>query len=335
MATGLAVSVCCQALSAQTSDINFCEDTAYCVPSVSGMPRSKALEFSYETVTQYPYQANSGLSGLPALTNGSADEKRFMVKVKFPVYIGESWKVAAGFQYFNEEFSFEGLDDPNFIVGDVLNERNLKSIGGRIYAVKAWRGKHYFALRAGADLNGDYTSESQPKSDYLRISVAPVFGLKKDANTLYGFGLAWGYNFGRPSLYPFLVYNKTFNDRWGLETMLPAKAAVRVNFSEKMMLYSGVQLEGASYTIDPQRPDLERYSSLRLQKSELRLFSNLEREIHDFLWVQFEAGVRFNYRFALTDNAIINPATLVEVSRQPAFYVRTGIFLVPPRKFVE
>lgn len=319
----------------QGADMVFCTDTTYCEPSVNGMPRSKAVEFSYEGVIRYPYQASSSLSNPESTTRSIADEKRFQVKVKFPIYLGESWKVAAGFQYFNEEFQFNDLDNPDFVLGDVLDERNLKSIGGRIYAAKSWRGKHYFALRAGADLNGDYGTDKQPKSDYLRVSVAPLFGIKKDPNTVYGFGLAWGYNFGRPSVYPFLVYNKTFNEHWGLETILPAKAAVRVNFSERTLLYSGFQLEGASYTIDPQRDDLDRFSSLHLQKSEIRLFANLEREIHDFLWLQAELGVRFNNRFELTNNAIINPVSIVDVQRQPAFYFRTGIFLVPPRKFLE
>ena len=319
----------------QSVEFGYCEDTAYCVPSVSGMPRSKAIEFNYENVARYSYKASSELSPDEPASGSYASEQRFQVKVRFPIYLGESWKVAAGFKYDNEEFRFKDLSNPNYIVGDVLDDRNLKSIGGRVYIVKSWRGNHYFALRAGADLNGDYTSDNQPKSDYLRVSVAPLFGLKKDANTLYGFGLAWGYNFGRASLYPFLVYNKTFNDRLGIESILPAKAAVRINFSDHTILYSGLALEGASYTIDPQRADLNQFSSLHLQRSEIRVFASLERELHDFLWMNFEAGVRFNYRFEVTDDAVFNPVSIVGVSRSPAFYIKTGIFLVPPRKFVD
>lgn|GEM_PF-1683717 len=41
--------------------------------------------------------------------------------------------MAADFQSFNEKLQFNDLDNPDFVLGDVLEEHNLKSINRRCF----------------------------------------------------------------------------------------------------------------------------------------------------------------------------------------------------------
>ena len=320
---------------AQGLDVIHCTDSTFCVPSVWGMPRSKALIFEYENVFSHRLRATSDLE---AVGNGSGElqrEERLDFKLRFPIYLSESFKMALGFSYFNEDYIFKDFDNPDYALFQSLDDKNLKSMGMALYLTKAWKGKHYFIMRISTDLNGDYKAGVLPRDRYLRVSIAPMFGVKKDAWTSYGGGIAWGYNFGRPTIYPFFFYNRTFNDKLGIESILPANAMLRVNFSQSMILYSGVALEGSSYTIRPSGEALAQFETLQLRKSEIRLFANLEREIHDWFWFNVEAGVRFSYRFELAENLLYNPETIIDMRRRPAPFLKAGVFLVPPKKFLE
>lgn len=325
--------VCCLSAAAQGDATVDCLDTVFCVPSVPGMPRTKAFQFSYENVLSYGLTADSfDPVRFPNSAGEARREERFEARLKFPLYLSKSFKLAMGISYFNEDYLLEDADEAANPLLHGLNDRNLKSMGAVLYMVRSWRGRHYFLMRLSAHLNGDYRNGVLPRDSYLKVSAAPMFGVKPNANTIWGVGMAWGYNFGKPSVYPFAVYNRTFNRRWGIEALLPARVAARVNFGESTLLYGGMALEGASYTVHLLE---EEFGTLQLRKSEIRSFLRIEREIHDWLWCDFELGGRFSYRFELTGNEPYRPNTIVDMKRDPAAYARLGVFVVPPRKFLD
>lgn len=321
-------------LKAQFSSVVDCPDSTFCIPSVIGMPRSKAFILDYEYVWRHRVESVSILDGdgLTELQN----EHRYGLDIRFPIYNKDHLKFALGFAYTNEDFIFSDGESSDYPLYRTLNDRNLKSTGIRLYMVRSWRGQNYFIVRASLDLNGDYSGGVIPENNYVKFSVAPMFGYKKNERVSMGGGLAWGYEFGQANIFPFFVYNNTFNSWLGLEMVLPASIQTRFTFSPKDIAYVGVKLSGASFTMNTlEEGPLSDLGTVQLQTSEVKLMANYEREIYDFLWFRTEAGVRFNYKFDLTTEEQFRPDILVESSRKPAFYLRTGIFLVPPRKFLQ
>jgi len=72
---------------------------------------------------------------------------------------------------------------------------------------------------------------------------------RHQSKNMIGAGLARTYRAGRLLHVPVLFWNKTFNDKWGMELLLPARGFVRYNFSTTSMLQAGFELEGNQFLV--------------------------------------------------------------------------------------
>ncbi len=315
----------------QESIVN-CTDSAFCIPSVVGLPRSKGVEIKREIVRDYGIRSNSdqryGNANAEVLRN-----RRWSFKLRLPVVVKDNIKIAAGIRYFVEEFNFENSENIDYTFYQNLENKSLKSLRGDVFIMKPTRGNKYYLLRVSAGLNGDYTIDDQPTADFLRFSVAPLLGWKKNDYVSYAVGLAYSYNFGRRTLVPVFAYNKTFNSQWGLESVLPAEAKIRYNtLNQKNYMYLKAELNGANYGV---RLGDENNELTYLDKSEVRFLISWEREIHDWLWFSIESGFRSNIDFDLSDSATIDSNQLINNDLNLAFTYGFSLFLVPPRKFLK
>ena len=123
----------------------------------------------------------------------------------------------------------------------------------------------------------------------------------------------------------------------GLEMLLPARAAVRRNFSTKSFLMMGYELEGQSYHLQDDGAlninsafgsNVER-DDWEFRKSEIRARISWDKSITDFIWFNVQAGFVVNYRNTIDLNASASDAWLVNQPGTP-FYFRFGIQLVSP-----
>jgi hypothetical protein len=93
---------------------------------------------------------------------------------------------------------------------------------------------------------------------------------------------------------PVLFWNKTFNDKWGMELLLPARGFVRYNFSTTSMLQAGFELEGNQYLMQlPSTMGRNAY----IQRGEVKPRIMWDKKLAGFLWINAQAGLRYNYRF--------------------------------------
>lgn len=314
-----------------------CPDTSYCAPQIEGLPRSKGIVAEYEQVLSYNIKATSDNPNI-----GNSNEvkvnghQRIQYKIKLPLMNTESMKIIMGFQYFVEQFEFEKAQNSDYSLFRSLEDRNLRSIGLSTYLVKSFRGDNYAMLRLRGSLNGDYGRDISPASDYVKFSITPLYGWKKSSKLSYGIGLSYGYTFGRATIIPIFAYNRTFNERWGLEATLPASIRLRWNLSEKDLLYLTAKVAGSSYRIRfADSSVFGEYETLELQRSEVKFFLNYDREIYDFIWFGVSAGIRQNVNFRLREDPTRRATTLIEGNFDPAPFVNVSLFLVPPRKFVN
>ena len=308
--------------------ITHIKDTAYCVPTVEGLSRPKGLIVKEEILTNHNIKSQSTI-----LTNDASGEirasRRREIKLKVPLLNRDNFKMAIGFKYRVEDIFFDDIEQQSFDFYHHLENKNLKSLGTSIYVIKPWQGKRYFLLRASASLNGDYDKSSRPTTDYFKYSIAPLVGWKKNENLSYAVGIGYSQNFGRVSVFPLVSYNRTFNDHWGIESMLPLNASLRYStVDKKNFWYLSSKIEGATYNID--FPDGD---TGYLNNTEIKYQISYERELYDFIWVGVETGLRTNLNFSLSETPVRRLSTIVDNDLNMAWFFGVSLFIVPPRKF--
>lgn len=326
--------VSCLTLEAQQGII-ICTDSTFCVPAVYGMPRSKGLSIKQERVMDYRIVSDGSESGLESSEDEVKLNRRWEVKVRVPLIIKANIKVAMGLEYFHEEYRFEGFPSNEYPFYQVLEDKPLRSLGASFYILKPWLGKRYFIMRVGANFNADANLGDMFNGDFLKLSVAPLIGWKTSPYSSMAVGIAYSYDFGRQNIYPVFSYNRTFNSRWGLESILPLNVKLRYTSSEKSLFYVTAELNGAAYNIRLDDPSFPADKDLLLRKSEIRFLLKWEREIHDWLWFGVEAGMRTNFEFSLRNGLTRDADLLIDNDFNSAAVVNLGIFIVPPRKFLE
>jgi len=324
----------CLTVRAQQGII-MCTDSTFCVPAVYGMPRGKGLSIKQERVMNYRIASDGSESGLESSEDEVKLNRRWEVKLRFPLLLKPNIKIAMGLEYFHEEYRFEGFPTNEYPFYQVLEDKPLRSLGASLYIVKPWLGKRYLILRVGANFNADVDLGDMIDGDFLKLSVAPLIGWKTSPYSSMAVGIAYSYDFGRQNIYPVFSYNRTFNSRWGFESILPLNAKLRYTDSEKSLFYATAELNGAAYNIRLDDPSFPMEQDLLLRKSEIRFLVKWEREIHDWLWFGVEAGMRTNFDFSLRDGLKRDADLLIDNDFNSAVLLNLGIFIVPPRKFFE
>ena len=322
--------------SLQAQEVNLaCTDSTFCVPSVVGLPRTKGIVIKQERI--HDYGINS--TALDNSTNDGNGEiqlnRRWEFKLRAPLLLKENFKMAIGFKYFVEEFQFDNADNLDFPFYQNLEDKALKSIGTMLYVVKPWKGNRFLLLRAGLTLNGDYDRDNQPTRDFLKFAISPLLGWKLNPFTSFAVGVAYTDNFSRRSIFPVISYNKTFDNHWGLESLLPVKVKLRYStLDQKNFLYATTELQGATYNITLGN-SATTVQDVFLNKSEIRFMFTYEREIHDWLWVGMDIGMRSNIDFSLSNTPRRNKSVIIDNNLNSALIYSFSVFLVPPRKFLE
>ena len=135
-----------------------------------------------------------------------------------------------------------------------IENKGLTTIGSQLAIFRPVDKVHWYVFRIKGELNGDYTSDQLSVTDYLKVSADFIYGWKRSPTFAWGVGLQLGYNLGRQSIYPAIVYNRTFNDRWGVEALFPARVLVRRNLIAKALLFAGYELVSTNYNLKLRTP---------------------------------------------------------------------------------
>ena len=184
-----------------------------------------------------------------------------------------------------------------------LEGRGLHSAGIGATLFKPLNEKNFLIIQANADANVLADKGTSFTSQAITYSATAVYGWKRSDSLMWGLGVARTYRLGRLIYVPVLLYNRTFNDRWGLEVLLPARAAVRRNFNPKTLAALGFELEGNQYAwvrppaIGGSTSEVVQF----LQRGEIKPRLNFERNLFGFWWLAVQAGARVNGRFVVVD----------------------------------
>lgn len=312
------------------------KNTGYCSPSVVGLPRAKAFIVKYELLPQFTIKSNSNQGNYGVGTATVSRNRRWDLKLRFPIINKPSITVAGGIKYSHEEFRFtHSSSQNNYALYKDLEDRPLKSVGLHFYAIKPTKTNKYFILRTSFDLNGDYGSEEFGKGEFVKFSMTPMIGWKKHENLSYAVGFSYGYTFGKPLIIPVMSINKNFDCNWGIESILPINIRLRFATNDKNYWYTGFELAGASYRLDNKDSVFKAFEKLHLFRSELRYTLNYERVIHDWLWMGFEVGWRKHLRFNLTNGPHATSNIIISNKLSDAILMNVSLFIVPPKGLLK
>ncbi|SDX83520.1 DUF6268 family outer membrane beta-barrel protein [Hymenobacter psychrophilus] len=315
----------------------------FAVPSVIGMGPSKGVVAHIEALSNFSITSQiNDREPKERTENTVTKNRRAFIKAYAPLLNNPHLKVILGLNYDREEFQFA---DPNkSVFYRDLEDKGLKVIGTQLAVIRPVDEVHWYLARVKAELNGDYTSSELNVSDYLRTSGEFIYGWKRSPYYSWGVGAQLSYTFGRQSLYPVILYNRTFNSRWGVESLFPARVTLRRNLDPKTLLFGGYTVDGSNYNIKLREP-LGELRTLIVRQRELKFRLRAEREIYDFLWFGVEGGYRYNagfsafnednYRRSLFNILGGGRTQAVDNTLGGAPYVSVELFLVPPRKLLN
>jgi len=304
----------------------------YATPSVLGQGRSKGIVIGYERLPQFDIESESDD---PRVGNGFGRVRRnnkFDFRIFAPLMNRDRTKLIFGFNHNFEEFNFE--DENGYSLYENLEDKNLKRLGAQLAFLRSIDDRKFYLIRVKGELNGDYRTDNVSLKDYLKTTVDIAYGWKESPYFSWGVGLQLGYTFGRRSIYPAILYNRTFNEKWGVESIFPANILVRRNVSEKTLLFAGYRLEGASYTLNVKQPPLSEFGRLELRRTDIKGLVRLEQEIYDFLWFGIEGGYRRYFRNRVYDE-VGSRDELIANDLAGAGYIGVELFVVPPRKMLN
>ncbi len=305
----------------------------FCDNKVINLSPTKLVSISYDFVGSFDMETEQGdaLEGSYQATSAVNLNHGLRLDANFPIISKSAIIVNATFNHWESHYNFDAVSSEHGLAAR-LDAAPLRSTRAGVVIFKPLNVKNFMIFQFDAALNGSYNfDEYQPNFSKLKYSASFLYGWKFNDNTNLAIGASRTYRGGRVLHIPVLLYNKTFNDKWGLELLLPARGAVRHNFSTKSVMMFGYELEGDSYFLEGTASNGLGFPTddLELRKSEIRTRVSWDKSLSDFIWLNLQAGVRVNYRFALDQNAEANDALLDNTIGLP-LYFRVGFSLVSP-----
>ncbi|MET4074634.1 hypothetical protein [Hymenobacter sp. UYCo722] len=307
---------------------------------VVGMGPSKGLIVKYERIPGNFSLRSTAVGGGADYRTEVSKNANLIVKAYAPLLNHPHLKLILGLNYDRQEFQFStpAATDQYGLYNNIEN-KGLTVIGAQLAVIRPVDAVHWYLFRVKTELNGDYTSNELNISDYLKVTSEFIYGWKRSATFAWGLGLQLGYNLGRQSIYPVLVYNRTFNPRWGVEALFPARVLVRRNLSPISLLFAGYEVASNNYNIHLRNafasPNNPRVTSLELRQIDLKLRFRYEHELLSFLWTGVEAGYRYNYQLNAFDRTNNTRDRLIDSQLGGTPYASLDLFIVPPKKLLQ
>jgi len=308
---------------------------ALCSPGVLGSSRSRGIEFAYNSFGGAPVRPEEGEWSQQAGYLESLQS--IVVDFKAPLLLKPKLKIIFNYDHEPETYFFSHVPtinnfsalSPSF--GDMFNDlhtRRLKNNGLGLIFLRPFDDQHYGVLRLKAGFRGDYNGWINFGQRYASYSLSALYGVKKSPNKEWGVGLNFTHNFNRTLAVPFFMYNRTFNEKWGLEAVFPAYVQGRFNIDKNTILLFGPEFESQSYSIDVENSFTQRESIYHFSHSELRTGFSLERQVVPWVWFNVKGGFQFNFQTQF--DATAPGAASFTATPDNAFYLRLGFFISPP-----
>jgi len=265
----------------------------YCNQKVLNQTPQRIVSLGIEQLAGFDSPAIPVSAMLPALQNFTASRMTAIkAQVNVPVISTNKiiWQLGANYWGSRMVIPEPGAN----LIANELADHTLTSTGINTTIFKPLNEKNFLILQASADLSGVFHDLQDINGKALTISATAVYGWKRSEKNMIGVGVARTYRAGQIIHVPVFLWNKTFNDKWGMELLLPARGHLRHNFSTTSILQMGFELEGNQFWMRmPNSPT----GTLFLQRGELKPRIMWDKKLSGFIWFNIQAGLRYNWRF--------------------------------------
>jgi hypothetical protein len=295
-----------------------------CHPGVINKSPAKGLLFEYG-VNPNVMLREGGNSDISA----NSLSKRFKIKLKAPVINREDLKVIAGWNFYGEEYRFQNLGDQSFRLFKDMDNRDLKSSSLTLSTIKPINNKFYLALKAQATFNGDYAGLINFDQDYASYNLATILGVKKNSNLEWGLGLLLRYapnNNNNLPVLPFAFYNRTFNEKWGIEAIIPSSIKARYNINPRNIILFGPEFESRNYFINN-----DVVAPYTLRRSEIRLGIDYQRHLGSWFWLEVSGGYTHNLNTKFELDRTQGQYNAYDFNASGSPYFKVGLFISPSK----
>ncbi len=300
----------------------------YCKPGVRNKSRSKGLLVSYRWLgaSTFDPEDNSFTEPLSKYTR----LQNITVDFKAPILNMDNLKLLAGYKYNAEYFDFKRFGEDFNKVFQELDNEQFKSNSLSMILSKPLDETRYLAFRFRYSTNGDYDNFISFKSKYSIYKLLGIYAMKPNEDFEWGIGLNISKSFRRTNILPFVVINKNFNEKWGIESALPGFIFIRHNLDINNILLGGVEYGSQSYRFDF-RSSIDETISYDYNHSEIITSIQLEHQLAPWFWANLKTGYQLNFSSDFEGKSDFSPTFNAEPSN--AFYFKIGIFLSPPDHF--
>ena len=299
----------------------------YCKPGINDKTRSKGLSLSYGWINSGTYVAEETTTfAAPASILDNFSHLEF--KLKIPIVLKDRTKVLLGYKYYTEFYNFGRVGQDYAETFTELSQRNLKSNEYSLIISHSLNDKNYLGIRYKYATNGDYAGWTDFDSRYAIHNFMGVYGTKKSEDFEWGIGLIISSSFRRNTALPFLLYNRNFNKKWGIESLFPANLFLRYNVDAQTIGLFGIEYNSKSYRIDAENIANE-VIDYAFNHSELIISFSAERHLRSWFWANMKIGYQNNFSSDFENKS--TSAVFFQAEPGNGLYFRVGLFLSPTR----
>ncbi len=304
---------------------------------VRNRSQSRGLVIRYETQPGFDWQVDAD-SPLAGGKEKVTHLEQFTFKFKIPILNKPDLKLLLGYEWDTEKYFFnnpyENEPQPTFF--QLLDERRLKQNKLSVYVTKALDEKFYLSGRLRMSLNGDYQGLIDFNEVYRNYSAGFGFGKKISEDESWAVGVALSSNKLRTIALPFVLWNKTFTDNFGMELGLPSQAFVRWNVGsdKKNSFLFGPKFESKFYAIN--KDDREDFSDLGrffLRRNGIKVQLQYEHNIAPWVWLFGQGGYYIPWQNRFNMETDLDTDLDTTVGGRP--FIRAGLFLAPPKDLIK
>ncbi len=305
------------------------EQMCFCKPGVSNKSKSRGLELSYTWNGGSDFISEE--DELRSLSNfNHLQNIKFSVRV--PVLYKGNFNLLIGYKYLSDFYDFSQIGNDFSSAFEAMDSKALKSNSFDVIMTKSLDETRYVAARFGYSINGNYDEWARFDSKFSIYKFLALYAIKPNESFEWGFGLTGSTSFRRSSFVPFLIYNKTYNEKWGIESIFPGYIYGRYNVSPSDIILFGTEYSSRSYRLEIDRP-MGGNIDYALNQSGIILSAQLDHQFSPWVWASAKAGYRFNLDSEFLGK---NDQTLTfdaDVSDAP--FIQIGIFITPPDNIKE
>ncbi len=264
----------------------------YCTQKVLNQTPTKLIGIGWEQNFGFKNSYNNGANNVAQSFTGMGGLR---TNINFLASSTNKLILQVGLNSWSSKVNgFKAAANSSPIMDQVLTNRaDVEQLTGLMF--KPLNEKNFIIAQANVDMAYVGTNNNFAFSKRgLTAHGTAIYGWKKSDYLMWGLGISRTYRLGRPLFVPVFLYNRTFNDRWGIEALVPARAFLRYNINPNSMLLGGVELEGQQFAIDG--------TNAWLQRGEIKPRISWEKKLYQFFWISAQAGYRINGRYNLVNN---------------------------------